>query len=348
MEPQYYLNTYSTYPLTERIKQIIRGARKFIKTGNFFFREPGMLEELKAACQRGVVVFILSNLQENENRFVAGNKFKKEEYDPHIPNLMDLVGIGAHVRCIGELHAKFILADGEVGMIMSSNYTIDSLYGNPECGVDLFNNDCNYLERLFDTIFTHADTRLVGRKKDGYVFKSYSSLIDPKVFQDNETNILLTLAPGNNTETNLANCNITSLYHEIANVINDAEECVFLAAFSFREIDKLPFIKNALVNAAGRDLEIFLIYNSEHDRIKKEIYCLQTEISGIKSWEIPKNHAKFLFTEKEGIIFTSNIDGKAGLLNGFELGVRLSEHQYDQCVNSIQELEQEIKDKKYE
>lgn len=143
MEPQYYLNTYSTYPLTERIKQIIRGAKKYIKTGNFFFREPGMLEELKTACQRGVVVFILSNLQENENRFVAGNKFKKEEYDPHIPNLMDLVSIGAHVRCISELHAKFILADGEIGMIMSSNYTINSLYGNPECGVDLFKDDCN-------------------------------------------------------------------------------------------------------------------------------------------------------------------------------------------------------------
>lgn len=346
MEPQYYLNTYSTYPLTERIKQIIRGAKEYIKTGNYFFREPGMLEELKAACQRGVVVFILSNLQENENRFVAGNKFKKEEYDPHIPNLMDLVSIGAHVRCIGELHAKFILADGEIGMIMSSNYTIDSLYGNPECGVDLFNDDCNYLERLFDTIFTHADTRLVDRKKDGYIFKSNSSLIDP-VFQDNESNVLLTLAPRNNT-TNLAKCNITSLYHEIANIINDAEECAFLAAFSFREIDKLPLIKNALVNAASRDLEIYLIYNSKHDRVEKEIYHLQKELSNIISWGIPKNHAKFLFTEKEGIIFTSNIDGEAGLLNGFELGVRLSELQYDQCVNSIQELEQEIKDNKYE
>ena len=347
MNPKYYLNTYSTYPLTERIKQIIRGAKKYIKTGNYFFREPGMLEALKAACQRGVVVFILSNLRDDENRYVAGNKFKKEEYDPHIPNLMDLVSIGAHVRCIGELHAKFILADGEIGMIMSSNYTIDSLYGNPECGVDLFKDDYNYLEGIFDTIFTHADTRLVGRKKDGYVFKSYSSLIDPMVFQDNESNILLTLAPRNNT-TNLSNCNITSLYHEIANIINDAEECVFLAAFSFREIDKLPLIKNALVNAASRNLEIYLIYNSKHDRVEKEIYQLQTELSSIKSWGIPKNHAKFLFTEKEGIIFTSNIDGEAGLLNGFELGVRLSEHQYDQCVNSIQELEQEIKNKKYE
>lgn len=344
MEPQYYLNTSSTYPLTERIKQIIRGAKKYIKTGNFFFREPGMLEELKAACQRGVVVFILSNLQENENRFVAGNQFKKSEYDPHIPNLMDLVSMGAHVRCIGELHAKFILADGEVGMIMSSNYTIDSLYGNPECGVDLFNDDCNYLERLFDTIFTHADTRLVGRKKDGdgYVFKSYLSLIDPMVFQDNETNILLTLAPGNNTETNLANCNMTSLYREIAKMINDAKKRISLAAYSFREIDKLPLIKNALVKAVNRNLEILLIYNSDVGRVEREISQLQTELQGIKSLGIPKNHAKFLLTEEEGIIFTANIDGKAGLLNGFELGVRLSKFQYDQCVNGLHELKNKI------
>ena len=348
MEPQYYLNTYSTYSLTDRIRQIIRDAKKYIKTGNFFFFFLSMLEELKEDCKRGVVVFILSNLRDDENRLVAGNKFKKEEYDPHIPNLMDLVAMGAHVRCISELHAKFLLSDGTSGMIMSSNYTIDSLFRNPECGVDLCNNDLIYLERLFDTIFTHADIRLAGRKKDGYRFLRYSSLIDPKVFQQNETDILMTLAPHKNTETNLANCNIISLYNKIATIINNAEGCVFLAAFSFRDIDKLPLVKNALLNAANKNVEIFLIYNSEHYRNEKEISPLQTRFPNIKPWGIPKNHAKFLFTEKEGMIFTSNIDGEIGLLTGFELGVRLSKLQHDQCINSIQKLQQEIKNKKYE
>ncbi|WP_262280917.1 phospholipase D-like domain-containing protein [Hallella absiana] len=340
MELQYYLNTYTTEPLTDRIMTLIKGARTYIKTGNFFFREPSIKQELVNACRRGVIVFILSNLREDEDRLAAGNKFSKKEYDPHLPGLMDLVEEGAHVRCIEELHAKFLLTDGEHGMIMSSNYTTNSLHGNPECGIDLSEKNTKYLECVFDTIFTHADTRLVGRGSNQYTFKSYSNPVRPEVFDNSGNDIVMTLAArldnnGMAEETNFANCNIHDIYHEIANIIEDAERFVCLASFSFRAVSKLPLIKNAIINAAGRGVRVYLIYNIETPGSVQEIESKFHSLANIYAKGIPKNHAKFLITDKDGFVFTANIDGEAGLLSGFEVGAYLTEHQYNQAKEGI-------------
>lgn len=53
-----FFNTYDSFPLTERITEMMRNARKYIKTGNFMFREPGMKQEILNALNRGIVVFI--------------------------------------------------------------------------------------------------------------------------------------------------------------------------------------------------------------------------------------------------------------------------------------------------
>ena len=173
-----YLNTYDSFPLTERIMEMMRSAKRCIKTGNFMFREPVMKQEILNALNRGVVVFIISNLGEDEERLMGYNRFSKKEYDPHLPNLNDFAEQGAHVRCMGELHAKFLVVDGEQGMVMSSNYTKDSLHGNPECGVDLDADNTICLERIFDTLFVHADDKIEGRDKFGYKFKKVESLVN--------------------------------------------------------------------------------------------------------------------------------------------------------------------------
>lgn len=41
-----YLNTYDSFPLTERIMKMMRSAKRYIKTGNFMFREPVMKQEI--------------------------------------------------------------------------------------------------------------------------------------------------------------------------------------------------------------------------------------------------------------------------------------------------------------
>lgn len=346
MEPQYYLNTYRTKPLTKRILELIKGATTYIKTGNFFFREPAIQEELVNASRRGVIVFILSNLRQDENRLAAGNRSSKAEYDPHIPNLMELVEEGAHVRCVSELHAKFIITDGEEGMIMSSNYTVNSLHGNPECGADLSAGDTEYLERVFDTIFMHADTRLVGRGSNAYLFKFTDDPIQPDVFDNQDTDIVMTLAGKRERDretgkTNFASCNIQGIYHELANIINDSEKFVYLAAYSFRSLKKLPLIRNAIINAANRGVSMNLIYRIDLDDTRSEIDKLIQRAPSIHAEGFPENHAKFLLTDKDGFLFTANIDGEAGLLNGFELGVYLNDTQYQQAKDGLNALSKE-------
>ena len=125
-----YYSTKERQVLTEKIISLIQGAKKYLKTGNFFFRDETIQKELLNAAGRGVAVFVLSNLTGNENRGAMITDIRAET-DPHITNLHSLEKEGVHVHLCRDLHAKFLIADGNNGLIMSANYTPDSLHGNP-------------------------------------------------------------------------------------------------------------------------------------------------------------------------------------------------------------------------
>lgn len=338
----FLINTYNEFPLTDHIINMVREAKYYIKTGNFMFREPKMKEELLDACRRGVVVFILSNLGEDAGRLMGVNSFGKKEYDPHLPFLNDFAEQGAHVRCMNELHAKFLVVDGKQGMVMSSNYTKDSLWGNPECGVVLDLDNTRYLERIFDTLFEHADDKIEGRDKDGYKFrKVYSPIIQPELFDevligDVRLTLFAKMHEGENASvSNFSYCEISDLYNSIVDAINDSKEYLYLVTYSFRALDKLQTILVALKNAAQRGVSINLFYNLDNKGSNVEVEKLQKAIPSIKAQGILKNHSKFLLTENIGLMFTANIDGEAGLLSGFELGVELTETQWEEARESL-------------
>lgn len=347
MEQHLFLNTYDSFPLTEHIMDMMRSAKKYIKTGNFMFREPDMKQEILNALNRGVVVFILSNLGEDAERLLGYNHFSKKEYDNHLPNLNDFAEQGAHVRCMGELHAKFLVVDGERSMVMSSNYTKDSLHGNPECGVDLDAENTNCLERIFDTLFVHADDKIEGRDKAGYRFSKVESFVNPNVFTEVlKCEIKMTLAAirqkdGEIQDTNFCNCKIMEIYESISDMIKKAEEFIYLIAYSFKSLGKLPEIRSALIDAAKRGVSVYLIYNSGNSGSQEEIKKMRAISHGINGLGVPKNHAKLLLTDKDAMLFTANIDGEAGLLSGFELGVFLDDSLWDEAkevINTIVNL----------
>lgn len=293
---------------------------------------------------QGRKVLNVPNLGEDEERLMGYNRFSKKEYDPHLPNLNDFAERGAHVRCMGELHAKFLVVDGEQGMIMSSNYTKDSLHGNPECGVDLDADNIFCLERIFDTLFVHADDKIEGRDKFGYKFKKVESLVNSNVFDEVlKCEIRMTLAAkklkdGKIQDTNFCDCQITGIYDAINSTIEKAKKYVVLMAYSFRALYKLPKIRNALIDAAERGVSVILIYNSDNHGSQAEIEKLRAVSSTINALGVPKNHAKILLTDKEAFLFTANIDGEAGLLSGFELGVFLDDTLWDEAREVINKI----------
>lgn len=342
MVEKIYFNDAKASELTERIFQLIRGAQKYIKTGNFFFKDKNIHKELLEAAHRGVAIFVLSNLTGSEG-FVRKTK---DEADPHIPHLHELERHGAHVRLCKELHAKFLISDGEEGLIMSANYTPDSLYGNPENGLDVIGKELEDLELIFDIMYLNPDAILSG-DGDSYIYKSRNNKIDPLKFDGIGTSGRLRMTAASDTKanykTNLSECHNHSIYSTILRIVRESGKEIVLVSWSYNQVCNLPELKKELQSAVNRGVKVSLFYGSKGtiDRIEKtRKNAIELIGAENKSSIAPftDNHAKCIISEKEGFLFTANIDGDKGLLKGFELGCILTETQRNYSISRISQI----------
>lgn len=76
-----YYNSQKDSELTNRIFELIGNAKSYIKTGNFFFQDPKLNEALIMAAERGVAIFVISNLRGDEER---GKKYMKRDKEVFI------------------------------------------------------------------------------------------------------------------------------------------------------------------------------------------------------------------------------------------------------------------------
>lgn len=344
MEELYY-NSSENKELTNRIFELIRTAKSYIKTGNFFFQDSKLNEALIEASNRGIAVFIISNLRGDEERGKIYRNLKDRvaaETNPHLPHLHELHRKGMHVHLSNDLHAKFLIADGEQGIIMSANYTVNSLYGNPENGVDIKGEELKDLEYLFDILFMNQDIRL-GEDDDKYQYTSTSKPIAADKFDSigSKSRIVFT---AKSQKHNLRLCNYTSLYTTIADVINSAKKNLYIVSWSYRNIDKLHYIREAIRAAIQRGVKITIFYSDKMQSSKLTLTEKELKkLVGKDKFEsycrkLPANHSKCVLTESKGILFTANIDGNAGLLSGFEIGCKLNEKQRKKAIERINEI----------
>jgi len=342
MAEKLYFNDKDNLELTDRIFELIDNAQESIKTGNFFFKDQRINGALLKAVSRGVAIFVLSNLTGSENRGYVRTSTKVET-DPHIPNLHELHRHGVHVHLCDELHAKFLICDSKEGLVMSANYTPDSLYGNPENGVDVCNEELKDLELIFDTLYIHPDTIL---SEDGksYLYLKKKSPISLKAFENigKKSRLLLTAAStGNN---NLKGCFHKSIYTEIIQLTESAKETLILISWSYNQVKRLPEFKKVLSNAIKRGVKVTLFYGTKGaEKQKERTHTQLVELLGsenVKKLAAPfaDNHAKCIITESKGALFTANIDGNKGLLTGFELGCVLTEEQRLQSIRRINQI----------
>lgn len=343
MQNTFYLNSENSSELTERIFSIINNAKEYIKTGNFFFKDSKLNNALINASNRGVAIFVLSNLTGCEDRGILNVDLKKEN-DPHLPNLHDLHALGIHVRCNTDLHAKFLLCDGTQGLIMSANYTSNSLYGNPENGLDITGNELVDMECLFDILYLHPDVIL---SEDGGKYrylKERNPISNKDIERIGSNNLLRITACGDdNILTNLRGCRVHSIYDSIISIIKNANEKLYIVSWSYTALRVLKEFHEELKNAIIRNVHVTILYSNEarESNVKKteeQISKLCDDIgnkNNPKVRQFPRNHSKCVISEKEGIMFTANIDGNRGLLKGFELGCNLSENQRLSAMSKI-------------
>lgn len=339
----FYFSNKDNPVLTENIFYIIRNARRYIKTGNFFFKDPKIHEELLDAAKRGVAIFVLSNLTGNENRGYRNTKIKAEA-DPHIVNLHEMEQRGIHVRLCRDLHAKFLIADGEKGLIMSANYTPDSLYENPENGVDIIGSELTQLEDIFDELYLHPDTILLGDGRQ-YRYAEKNEPICAGAFDhiDKSSRLLMTMA--SKESSNLRECQYLSIYERIIELINNAQDFIQIVSWSYTDIENLPEFVNSLISASKRGVKIKLYFGTKGEegrlkRTQKQLESLNKQLKYQASvLPLEDSHAKCVITDNSAMMFTSNIDGKRGLLSGFELGFVLTEKERQQAMIQLKEIE---------
>lgn len=335
--------------ITDELLAIIANARKSIKIGNFIFEYQPVINALKAAMDKDVAVFILSNPLDDKNP--KDDSRQKDEYKSHLSNLMQLASLGAHVRYLNDLHAKFVICDDITGIVTSANNNQNSLNHNSETGVTIQGQDVAQLTKVYNQLFLNAD---ITKISDSKIFRIKSRQRSKGFIIDIQSllasNIRITLDSDKNT--NLRGKDINLLYDKIVNIIDRSEKECFIVTWHFNCIEikegnskeynlLLKKFLTSLRQAKKRGVKITLYSNvydtssSQYTKNKPSLAHLAQIVDEIYSDD--NNHSKCVITESEGIVFSANID-PAGLETGFEVGVVLSEEERRDALEHIHNL----------
>jgi phosphatidylserine/phosphatidylglycerophosphate/cardiolipin synthase-like enzyme len=296
---------------------------------------------------RGVALFVISNLRDPEETSGKKHSPTTEEVivDMHMPYLDDLRRNGAHCHFLDELHAKFIIVDGEKGLLMSANYSRNSLDRNIETGILLKADETKEMEYVFDKLYTNADIQSFEYHKDKKRVRRNTNLIPEDTFDCINSNLRLTISSPETykrkARTNLAECHVTTIYESIVSIINRAKVFVFIVTWHFRSLELLPDFLKAIQNAQKRNVKVYLYSNSygESQSLNDSLMAIkQLEEMGCESHGDDNNHSKCVINEEEGIIFTANIDGVHGMTTGFEVGCMLDKDQHFVVLNHVVSL----------
>jgi phosphatidylserine/phosphatidylglycerophosphate/cardiolipin synthase-like enzyme len=305
-----------------------------------------VVDELRSVAYSGkVAVFVISNRNKREDEEYISTKEKKDVVDAegihaHRMFLQRMYYSGVHVRLLDNLHAKFIIADGQKGVLMSANIASNSLNKNVETGISVEGDDLKSLELVFDTMYNYADIVQFVQSDRSDVVKMSVKKLPNQIFEGIKGNIRLTAISRN--QTNLSECKQTSIYDSIIKIIDEAGSFIYIVAWVFKDKrGALSKLKYAIDRAAKRGVKVALLYNDKGNTANKEIqqkYIYEMGRIGCDAYSVTNNHSKCVLSDKSGMLFTANIDGNNGLLEGFEVGCLLDEEQYRQAVKHIEEL----------
>lgn len=317
------------YELCEKLIELISQARNYIKLCSFVIQYQEVVEVLLRACtEQKVAVFILTAINEDnlDTRLVTEEERESKFQSTHFEMINALVKVGAHVKAAESNHAKFMLVDGTIGLLLSANLTEPSLRGNkkelppnPESGFLISKlEDIKPLERLFDIIFRHGSP-YSGFQKMGeqlqVVRKGYATL-KSGMFSGTEDHAILWTY---NKDTHI--------YRRILEMVGKAKRSIQLSTYSIVALNKLPDLVKAFEKAIERKVEIQVMCRAMSHRPDHLANCLKLSEMGIFIYGDLFNHSKGMVIDDnvEGMLFTANLDGNHGLTSGFEVGLSLSE-----------------------
>ena len=339
----YYINDANRRELTDRILEMIRTAKSYIKLSSFIMEDYQVVSELRKVAASGkVAVFVISNRNNKEGEEFKATSPKKsvEGIHTHQMFLQSLFYAGAHVRLLDNLHAKFILADGKEALLMSANIAANSLTKNVETGINLAGDDQKDLELIFDTMYNYADIVQFVKSDNSDVVKKSVRKLPNEIFSGLNGHVKLTAI--SKFDTNLSECHLTTIYDAIIRIIDEAQSFVYIVTWVFKDKRNALFkLQKAIDKAIKRGVKVTLFSNNNMSAFNKSLqeqYIYLMGSKGCEAYSNNNNHSKCVLSEKEGLLFTSNIDGNNGLLEGFEVGCMMDKEQHQQALNHVKEL----------
>lgn len=314
------LFTLDGYPqIKNHIIKLIRDAVKVIKLCSFIISDEEVANELLEKCKKtDVAIFLLTQLDDKKFNFdFLPEEVSDKQGREHISIISKLYALGAHVRAAKSAHAKFIVCDNHEALLMSANITTPSLNTNPETGIILEKGN-EEIDKLFDVLFQK------GTEYIGFTTSGRKQLISSR--STNITKELLDLVVESNIKYTWEELN-NSLYNSIVDLVKNANSDVFISTYSVVGLDKITQLVEELKKAIERGLTIKLFCRAMNHRTDHLDSCLKLKEIGIEIYGDYFNHSKGIYSGDKGILFTANIDGNHGLVNGFEVGAIMEDNQ---------------------
>jgi len=328
-------NFFVTLPYEHSIKdeiiRVIRNSRTSLKICSFILTDKEIFTEIENVLNDfNVAVFILTQLDDSKfsSSLLSEEEMTENFNQVHLDVIKKLYSKGAHVRATRTAHAKFIISDRNLAILMSANITTPSLTNNPETGVYISDdNTLNHLDRLFDEIFQHGTeyTQFITASPNKQFVVSRKNNISKELINSlNISNLRFTYEDINQT-----------LYDELVNIIKNATSDVFISTYSIVGLELLPEFVNAVKAKIEQGISIYIFSRGMNYRSDHLSSCTELSRLGCKIFGDIYNHSKGIITKESGLIFTANIDGYHGLKNGFEVGVLLDKYQVENLKSFI-------------
>ncbi len=312
-----YLTQESNQGLKLEIIKLISQAQKVLKICSFIITDREVFEAiLNKAKEKKVAIFILTQLDQTKiisSQTITDEELNDNSSQSHINCIRELYDQGVHVRAATSAHAKFIISDRKEALLMSANLTSPSLTFNTESGFYLEPKDVSQLEKLFDVIFQNGTTYRkfinAGKKNKQFIVQSEVNIRTEWLPKAIDSNLKYTYETLNN-----------SLYQSIIDIVRGSKEFLLVSSYSIVGLEKLDVLVKEIGAAIKRGVKIDIFcrgmnYRLDHLNGTKQLAALGCRIYGDMF-----NHSKGIISESRGMIFTANIDGNHGLLNGFEVG----------------------------
>lgn len=311
-----------TLPYSQELKreiiQCIENAEKCLKICSFIITDDDIIKSLLNKLKTSdVAVFILTQLDKSKfsSSFLTDEEINENPSQNHLDAISLLYDRGAHIRASDSVHSKFLIVDDKKTLLTSANLTTPSLTSNPETGVYLTGSSSEDASKVFDLVFRYGTTynRFVsagGGKR--YVMQTTNEL-DKDWLPSRKNNFLFTLNDLNK-----------SIYEELVNVIDASENQIILSTYCVVSLENLPELIDSLKSAINRGVSIRVFCRGMNYRSDHLHGCTILAEMGCEIYGDLLNHSKGLSNGLNTIIFTANLDGRHGLLNGFEVGAHLA------------------------